>query len=353
MYSLTIAGPHQLELRPAAPLASPPAGMVLVKVRHAGVCGTDYHAIKGAQPFFSFPRVLGHELGVEILEVGAGVLLELGQKCAVEPYLNCGKCPACERGRGNCCESMQVLGVHTDGGMRPHLLVPAEKLHPSSQLTTTQLALVEPLAIGAHAVNRVFESGILPGVHDDGQENVLVIGGGPIGVAVAQSAILQGHNVALLDVNADRLSFVASNLRLCGTVNGTGLTEPGALPKAVAALWSGQLPTVVFDATGNRLSMQAAFQLVGHAGVLCFVGLVNDEISFFDPDFHRRELTVLASRNALPADFRSLIAAMEAGEIGTDFWVTHRAHLSEAPTAMLEWMRPESAVFKGMLNISA
>ena len=342
--ALTLQAVNQLALCPVSMPDAPGPGHALVRVHRAGVCGTDYHAVRGAQPFFSFPRVLGHELGVEVLEVGDGVTqVAPGDKCAVEPYLNCGHCVSCRRGRFNCCAQMKVLGVHVDGGMCPYLLVPAAKLHRSDRLGYEQLALVEPLAIGAHAVNRVFPRGAGAG------ENVLVIGGGPIGLATAQNALLRGHAVVMMDVNAARLAFAAAKLPLHGILDAAGLAAGEPLATAVSALWDGELPTAVFDATGNIASMKGAFHLVAPSGSLCFVGLAPAEVSFYDPDFHRKELTVLATRNALPLEFKFLVSAMETGTLSTDFWLTHRAYFLDAPASIMDWMNPNAGVVKGML----
>src|SRR3954467_1838575 len=139
-------------------VASPPAptdGQVLVRVHNVGICGTDISGFLGKMPFFSYPRIPGHELGVEGLDVGPGVSnVKPGDRCAVEPYINCQKCYACLRGHTNCCEKHQTLGVHCDGGLRPRFLVPARKLHISLKLCFEQLALVETLAIGCHACYR-------------------------------------------------------------------------------------------------------------------------------------------------------------------------------------------------------
>jgi threonine dehydrogenase-like Zn-dependent dehydrogenase len=183
----------------------------LVRVRRIGVCGTDIHAFKGRQPFFSYPRVLGHELGVEVVEVGSSSKnVQPGDRCSVEPYLNCGHCIACRRGKTNCCVNLQVLGVHTDGGMREAIVVPSRKLHPSRQLTLDQLALIETLGIGCHAVDRAeLEKG----------EFVLVIGAGPIGLTVIQFAIEAGAQVIVLDINPGRLTFCRELLGVPYTIN--------------------------------------------------------------------------------------------------------------------------------------
>src|SRR5207244_4493585 len=164
--------------------APPPerrANEALVRVHRVGVCGTDLHAFAGRQPYFTYPRVLGHELGVEVVEVPAnGRGVRPGDRCAVEPYLSCGECNACRAGKYNCCERLEVLGVHTDGGMRELIAVPVDRLHKSERLSLDQLALVETLGIGAHAVAR---SGLRAG------EDALVVGAGPIGLAVVQFAL--------------------------------------------------------------------------------------------------------------------------------------------------------------------
>src|SRR6185312_2563440 len=149
----------------------PSPGEALVRVHRVGICGTDVSGYLGKMPFFSYPRIPGHELGVEVVEVGEGVAnVKPGDRCSVEPYINDPNSYASRRGRPNCCEKLEVLGVHRDGGMRPHFLLPARKLHPSKTLAFDQLALVETLAIGCHAVNRGAPS---PG------ESCLVIGAGP------------------------------------------------------------------------------------------------------------------------------------------------------------------------------
>jgi 2-desacetyl-2-hydroxyethyl bacteriochlorophyllide A dehydrogenase len=289
----------------------------VVRVHRIGVCGTDLHAFRGRQPFFSYPRVLGHELGVEVVSAAAAGP-RTGERCAVEPYLNCGTCIACRRGRPNCCSTLSVLGVHRDGGMRELIALPPAKLHASSVLSYEQLALVETLAIGAHAVERA---------ELQRDEFVLVIGAGPIGLSVIQFARAAGARVAVMDTSAARLD-------LCRSVWGVEHTIDAQSPAAEAQVLEaggGDLPGVVFDATGNPESMCAAFRWPCAGGRLVFVGLVQGDISFNDPDFHRRELTLLATRNAQPETFRSIIAAVEAGRIDTSPWITHRISLNDVP----------------------
>ncbi|HWQ13785.1 MAG TPA: alcohol dehydrogenase catalytic domain-containing protein, partial [Roseiflexaceae bacterium] len=197
--TIILERPGELRLGSSEVPGAPGPGEALVRVRRVGICGTDIHAFHGRQPFFSYPRILGHELGVEVAALGPGADgPPVGARCAVEPYLNCGVCVACRRGRTNCCVRLETLGVHTDGGMREYLVVPAAKLHPAERLSFEQLALVETLAIGAHAVQRAaLEAG----------EWALVIGAGPIGLAAMQFARLAGARVIALDVSARRLEL--------------------------------------------------------------------------------------------------------------------------------------------------
>ena len=342
MKSLLLAEPGLL--RPVdLPDAPPPgAGEVLVRVHRVGVCGTDLHAFRGRQPFFSYPRILGHELGVEVLAVGAGVTaVTPGDRCAVEPYLNCGHCIACRRGRPNCCTVLKVLGVHLDGGQRERIVVPAAKLHVSRTLSFDQLALVETLGIGAHAVDRAALAA---------DETVAVLGTGPIGLAVIQFALAAGVRVLAVDLNARRLAFCRETFGLPADATIDTAATPDVAAR-LAELTGGDSPTVVFDATGNAASMAASFNYPAHGGRLVFVGLFIGDVSFNDPNFHRRELTLLASRNSRPEDFRRIIALMESGKVDTTPWITHRASLAAVPGEFARWTDPAAGVLKAMIEL--
>jgi 2-desacetyl-2-hydroxyethyl bacteriochlorophyllide A dehydrogenase len=318
---------------------SPGPGEALIRIRLIGVCGTDFHAFRGQQPFFSYPRILGHELGVEVVALGSQdqSSLTVGAHCAVEPYFNCGHCPACRRDKPNCCVNLNVFGVHIDGGMREYAIVPAAKLHPSPTLSDEQLALVEPLSIGAHAVSR---AQLTEG------ERVLVLGAGPIGLAVTQFALLAGAQVIVMDISEQRLAFCRHMYPTVTCLNNSH--EPlTALQNIVAD----DLPTAVFDATGNPHSMRAAFDYAAFGGRLIFVGLFQGDVTFHDPDFHRRELTLFSSRNSTAADFRRIISYMEAGQIRLDPWITHRATLDTLPNAFPTWLDPSSGVVKAVIAL--
>jgi 2-desacetyl-2-hydroxyethyl bacteriochlorophyllide A dehydrogenase len=314
-------------------------GEARIRIHRIGVCGTDIHAFGGRQPFFSYPRILGHELGVEVLGVGPDVTnLRPGDRCSVEPYLNCGQCIACRRNKPNCCTQLKVLGVHQDGGMREEIVVPARKLHPSAQLSYDQLALVETLGIGCHAVQR---AGLEAG------EFVLVIGAGPIGLAVTQFAIEGGAKVILMDISESRIDFCRKQLGVQHTINSAKEKPLDALRE----ITSGDLPTAVFDATGNPLSMKAAFDYPAAGGRIVFVGLFPGEVAFDDPNFHRREMTLMGSRNAHPADFSRIIRLIEEGRINTTPWITHRAAFANVVEQFPQWTQPATGVIKAMIDV--
>lgn len=315
----------------------PGPGQALVRVERVGICGTDMHAYRGRQPFFTYPRILGHELGVVVEALGDGVEgITVGDRCSVEPYLNCGTCRACRQGRTNCCATLQCMGVHCDGGMRERILVPAGKLHRSDVLSLEQLALVETLCIGCHAVDRA-------GVTKD--DVCVVIGVGPIGLAVLQHLQLREARVVVLDVNARRLAFCREAFGVTETVD----VSTGNTVETLAELTGGEMASVVFDATGNPASMDASFDLAGQGARVTLVGLHLGKVSFADPDFHRRELTVLSSRNALPRDFQSVIANMESGRLDVEPWITHQCPIGDLPTEFEGWLQPDAGLLKGVV----
>ena len=319
----------------------PGPGEAVVRVRRVGVCGTDFSGFHGKMPFYSYPRIPGHELGVEVAAVGDGVAsVKPGDRCAVEPYLNCQKCLACLRGASNCCLTLEVLGVHTDGGLRERFVVPARKLHPSAKLTLDQLALVETLGIGGHAVER--------GAPREG-EDLLIIGAGPIGLSVLEFARVAGAKVVVADVNPARLDFCRSTMGASETVL---LKGDGSELKDLEARTAGKLFPVVIDATGNVKSMSAAPAYVSHTGRLVYVGITSESMSIPHPLMHRREMTIMGSRNSVPETFRRIIGLIEAGRIDTRPWITHRSPFDGFIETFPSWTRPETGVIKAMVELT-
>ena len=321
--------------------AEPAAGEALVRVQRIGICGTDIAGYLGKMPFFSYPRIPGHELGVEVISVGAGVTnVRPGDRCSVEPYMNCGQCHPCRKGAGNCCENLRVLGVMMDGGMTERLTLPARKLHPANKLSPDQCALVETLAIGCHAVNR--------GAPQAG-DFVLVIGAGPIGLSVIEFVKLSGATCIVLDLNEQRLAFCREQMGVPHTIFSRG---DGSELEALKKLTGGALAQLVIDATGSNKSMSAALSCCAFTGRLVYVGITQQEVTFpHAPVMHRRELTLLASRNALPPDFTRIIQLIEAGRIDTRTWITHQVGFAEVIGEFPKWIKPETGVIKAIVTM--
>ena len=305
------------------PSPRPGPDEALVRVRSIGVCGTDLHAFAGRQPFFTYPRILGHELGVEVLSIPPNSFgIEEGDRCSVEPYVNNPESHASRLGKPNCCEQLQVLGVHVDGGMRGLFTVPVRLLHVSKKLGYDQLALVETLGIGFHAVER----------SELGQgAKTLVIGAGPIGLAVVEFAGALGAAVTVLDISPERRKFIEER----------GVETVGEI--------GDRRFDYVFDATGSKASMEGAFDYCAHGATLVFVGLVQDTISFHDPSFHRKELTLKSSRNSAHA-FPKIISMIEEGRIDTAPWVNHRMKLSEVATDFQQ-LRKIPGLMKAVIEV--
>lgn len=288
-----------------APRPIPALGEALVRIRKVGICGSDLHAFAGRHPAYTYPRILGHELAGEVVEVPPNHNgIEVGDRCAIEPYLSCGTCSACQKGRTNCCEHLRLFGVHMDGGMQGFLSVPVSLLHKSTTLSLDELALIEALGIGAHAVER---GGVAAG------EKVLVIGAGPIGLAVIQFAQNAGARVRVLEMKEWRRNFAHERLGI------ETLVEPD---KRVA--------DVVFDATGSARSMSGSLEYVAPGGRVVFVGLTKEPVNIDDSLLHKREMTLFASRNSC-GEFPRIIGMIAERKIDTSLWITDRLRLADVP----------------------
>ena len=312
------------------------AGEVLLRVRRVGVCGTDMHIFTGNQPYLQYPRVMGHELSGTVEEADDNSALNIGDAVYVMPYLSCGKCIACRNGKTNCCVNIQVLGVHRDGAMTEYLSVPAQFVRKAEGVTLDQAAMVEFLAIGAHAVRRADVSA---------GQRVLVVGAGPIGMAAMIFAKLRGATVTALDSRADRLAFCSAKIEVAASVAlGEGDVE------RLSELTDGEFFDVVFDATGNADAMRRGFEFIAHGGKYVLISVVKDVISFSDPEFHKREATLLGSRNATLEDFDTVLDAMRAGKIPDAALNTHRLQLSSLPTEFSKLLAPSAGVVKAIVE---
>lgn len=301
-------------------MPEPAAGKAILRIRRVGICGTDLHGYEGTQPFFNYPRILGHELSGELVDTGGAPEFKVGDTVTMIPYHSCGHCHACRNGKPNCCETISVCGVHEDGGMRGYFQVPVGSLLPSHGLDLDRLALTEPLAVAAHGVRR---GGVKAG------ETVLVVGAGPIGIGLAWFAKLAGARVLLSERHPGRMAFAQK------VVEAEAYFDPaeGDLRNALSRHTLGTMPDVIFDATGNLKAMEASFSLMSHGGRFVLVGLQREAIHFSHPEFHKREATLMSSRNATREDFDHVLHAVSSGRIDPLRMITDRVDFDAVPDA--------------------
>lgn len=342
MKAIQFTRPREITMIDIPEPGLPGPGEALVRTHRMGICGTDTSGYLGKMPFFSYPRIPGHELGLEVLAVGRDVAhVRAGDKCSLEPYVNDPASPTSRQGASNCCPGVQVLGVHIDGGLRDSWICPARKLHPGNDLSYDQLALVETLAIGFHAVQRANPR---PG------ETVLVIGAGPIGLGCLEFLKLMDVKVVVMDMVDGRLRYCRENLGISRTIH----VAPDRSPVAdLEALTEGRLADAVIDATGSVRSMSACFEFAAFTGRVVYVGITSEQVAFpHAPVFHRRELTLLASRNALPADFAKIIGIIGDGKIDADRWITHRVSFADVPAEFAKFTDPALGAIKAVIDVN-
>lgn len=312
-------------------------GTALVRIKKVGVCGTDLHAYQGNQAYFQYPRILGHELAAEVLEIESNPKgLQPGDAVTIIPYVPCNRCYACRHGKTNCCTHLQVLGVHTDGGMQEVICVPTDLLLPAGGLTDRELAVVEPLAIGAHAIRR---AALVPG------EWVMVMGCGPIGLGIQLQAQSQGARVIAMDANPRRLEYAQKVLGISNTL----MAGDEALSE-VEKLTDGDLAAAVFDATGNKKALESGPAYMAAGGRFILVGLYKGTLSFEHPAIHARETSLLCSRNATPEDFEQVMAFLRAGNFPLDAFITHEIAYEKLPLRFDTLLQPEQGVIKALIN---
>lgn len=310
----------------------------IIRIRRIGICGTDLHAFEGTQPYFSYPRILGHELSGELIEFDNAPGFKNGETVTFLPYFNCGHCVACRNGKSNCCAKLQVFGVHVDGGMMEYVSVPSHTLIHGEGLSEEALALVEPLSIGAHGVRR---AGIAKA------EFVLVIGAGPIGLGTMEFARIAGANVIAMDVNEQRLNFCKNNLNIEYTVN----AATDKVYEQLFEITNGDMPTVIIDATGNVKAINNAFQYMSHGGRYVLIGLQKENIIVSHPEFHKREATLMSSRNATSEDFSNVIHAMKQKRVNPLTYITHKVMFDEVKKDFAAWLNPSNGVIKAMVEM--
>ena len=310
-------------------------GEALLKVHRIGICGTDLHAYEGNQAFFKYPRILGHELAAEILEIDENKNgLKNGDHVIIMPYVSCGTCVACRNGKTNCCANINVLGVHIDGGMQEFISVRTDLLILANNLSFNEMAIIEPLAIGAHAIRR---ANVQKG------ETIVVMGCGPIGIGLMKLAQIVGAKVIALDVNEERLNYVKDDIGVAHAIN--VMDQP---MEKIAEITGGDMATVVFDATGSRKALESGIEYMSHGGRYVLVGLSKGELTYSHPQIHAKETTLMCSRNATLEDFQFVIDHIK--QFPTNTFITHEVHFSEMIGNFDSWLLPETGVIKAMVH---
>ena len=338
MKTLVCTQPGELEYREAEKPALTP-GHAIIKIKRIGICGTDLHAFEGTQPYFNYPRILGHELSGVLVECDGAPDFTAGDRVTFIPYFNCGTCIACRSGKPNCCVNLQVSGVHIDGGMGGYLSIPSYSLVQADGLSYDELALIEPLAIGAHGVGRA-------GIQKE--EFVLVIGAGPIGLGTMAFAQIAGARVIVMDVNRRRLDFCKDHLGIEHIVDAS---QPDAYVQ-IKTITDGDMPTVVIDATGSLKAINNAFQYLAHGGRFVLIGLQKGDISVSHPEFHKREATLMSSRNATRQDFEHVKACLKSKLIDPKTFITHRVSFDDVQSNFESWLDPANGVIKAMVTVN-
>lgn len=307
----------------------------LLQVNKVGVCGTDLHAYAGNQAFFEYPKILGHELATEVIAIGKNSKgIRNGDRVVVMPYVNCGLCFACTNSKTNCCENISVIGVHGDGGMQEQISIPDKLLLPANNLTDDQIAIVEPLAIGAHAIRR---ANLMAG------ETVAVVGCGPIGIGIMKLAQIAGAKVIAIDTNEQRLKFAKDKIGIDSVVK----AGENAVLK-VTDITKGNLCAAVFDASGNKFALETGPDYMSNGGRFVLVGLSKGELTYTHPEIHAKEMTLMCSRNATTEDFEYVIQILD--QFPTDLYITHRVSFLDMIDHFDSWLEPTTGVMKAVVN---
>ena len=309
---------------------------VLLKVRMVGFCGSDLNSFRGLNPLVSFPRILGHEVCATVVEPGCDSGLASGTDVALSPYTNCGECSSCWRGRPNACQFNQTLGVQRDGALTEFIVMPAEKLYPA-KLTPKELCLVEPLTVGSHAVAR---GRVTP------DDTVAVLGCGGVGLGAVAGSASRGATTICVDVDDQKLELA----RAAGgthTIN----TSKESLHELLAEMTGGRGPDVIIEAIGTPATFRAAIEEVAFTGRVVYIGYAKESVNYETRLFVQKELDILGSRNALPEDFRAVIALLEAGRFPVDQAVSLVVPLEDAASALRSWSEKPSHYKKILVQV--
>jgi 2-desacetyl-2-hydroxyethyl bacteriochlorophyllide A dehydrogenase len=338
MKQVTLIKPYEFEERDVEiPILK--KGELLVQIKNIGICGTDIHAFHGNQPYFSYPRVLGHELSGIIVDAKIENKSLLGKPVSVLPYLSCGKCNSCLKGKTNCCANLHVMGVHVDGGFREYVSVPVDNIMVGREETDLEhLSMVEPLSISYHGIMRA-----------DILENdwVIIFGAGPIGIGALMFAKSKTNNIILIDINKNRITYCKSILGIEHSFNGNDET----LFEEIKELTNGHFADIVIDATGNKKSIQQQLRFLGHGGKWILIGLQREDLHINHPEFHKREATLMSSRNATKHDFKQVMDKIDNKEIDPALLITHTLDFEEVVNSFSSFIVDQTLI-KGIIKVN-
>ena len=333
MKAIQISGERQMDIVNVEQQALK-ANEVLLRLEYVGFCGSDLNTWLGKNPMVKMPVIPGHEVGAVIEKVGADVpeILKSGMVVTCNPYTNCGKCASCRNLRVNACEHNETLGVQRNGAMREYIALPWEKVIPAEGLDTRTCALIEPMSVGFHAVNRAMVTDI---------DVVVVIGCGMVGMGAIVRSSLRGATVIAADIDDEKLAL-AKEMGASYAIN--TLTED--VHARLQEITSGYGPDVIIEAVGSPVTYQMAVNEVAFTGRVVCIGYAKTEVSFQTKLFVQKELDIRGSRNAQPSDFRAVIHYLQGGQCPVDCLISNVVAPEGAPEAMKQWSEAPGKVFR-------
>ena len=310
---------------------------VLLKIGMVGFCGGDLNGFKGLFELQEYPNVLGHEVGGTIEAMGSQVpeSFKIGNKVTVYPYLNCGKCISCRKGRRNACQDNKTMGVRRPGAMTRYIAIHWQDLFTSEKLSLKELALVEPLTVGFHAAARGRVSS---------QDRVAVIGCGIVGMGAIASAVNRGAEVIAIDIDDSKMD-IAKKIGVAHTIN----TSREDLHEALMRITDGDGPDVIIEAVGNAVTYRAAVDEVAYTGRVVCIGYAKSAVEFNTGIFVRKEIEILGSRNCTD-EFPEVIAYLEAGKFPVEDVISKTVSLDDAGAALADWAANAKGITKIMVD---
>lgn len=311
------------------------SGELLLRVEMVGLCGTDLNSFRGRNPLVTFPRVIGHEIAATVVEGSPNV--PAGSRVTVSPYTSCGVCVSCSSGRFNACRDNQTFGVQRDGAMTEWISVPEEKVYVSP-LSLKELCIVEPLTVGVHAVSRG---------HVKAEDVVAVFGCGGVGLGAIAGAAFRGAHTIAIDIDEGKLNTA----RAAGATSLIHSANEDAHAR-LQELTDGHGPSVVIEAIGLLETFVSAVEEVAFTGRVVYIGYAKQPVTYDTKLFVQKELDIMGSRNALPEDFREVIAMLEARRFPVNEAVSTQISMSEVPTTLERWSASPAAFRKIMVQVS-